>query len=47
MIACGRIPVNGKDGYAEILFLPEADRPVPVAPPTGNPDAPGSQGRMN
>ena len=29
MIACGRIPVNGKDGYAEILFLPEAERPAP------------------
>ena len=29
MIACGRIPVNGKDGYAEILFLPESERPAP------------------
>ena len=27
MVACGRIPVNGKDGYAEVLFLPESDRP--------------------
>ncbi|MEE3122775.1 MAG: FapA family protein, partial [SAR324 cluster bacterium] len=27
VVACGRIPVNGKDGYAEILFLPESERP--------------------
>ena len=27
MVACGRIPVNGKDGYAEVLILPESDRP--------------------
>ena len=46
MIACGRIPVNGKDGYAEILFLPKRTGLLREASSTsGNPDAPGSQGR--